>query len=472
MKNASKKLFSLMLAAVLLLSVVPFQAFAAEDAGNEAAPAVENLTITFQVNVNGVTEFGPVTLEGRAPGKVSELIDEMSAYGEFVNFECSNGVNGGYAVATSCEMVNDETYILNFTKDEDNNEDNKPEEKPNENVGYKVTVYDENNRVINYGYEAVCKAGTTIDLYDVQGELYKDGKGIKAVYVNGKAASALEVTIDKDDTKIEVYTVNNETDGGNSGDNDNNNNNDNDKKDYVDMTVKVYFDNGKTQTKTFEIEKGNKVDIGDLLISEGIIDSAKEIDRIYLNGVWVNKNNNIVTVKNDGTYKVYLDGAKDFDEDDEDDETLHKGAGDAYLNIYLEQNLKTPAKRVTINSSAAKDSVVTLDECKEIVKKYFTAKDSDGIIYDGLYMKEGNWKSKWAEDEDKYSRYEKVNTMRNEGDVTFIVVIDNAKARSSSSADSSNPKTGDSIYVTFTVMTVSAIALAGAYVLNKKRMAR
>lgn len=471
MKNASKKLFSLMLAAVLLLSVVPFQAFAAEDAGNEAAPAVENLTITFQVNVNGVTEFGPVTLEGRAPGKVSELIDEMSAYGEFVNFTCSNGVEGDYAFATSCEMVNGETYILNFTKDEDNNEDNKPEEKPNENVGYKVTVYDANDRKLSdYGYEAVCKAGTTITLYDVQGQLDKNGKGIKEVYVNDKAASALEITIEKDGTKIDVYTVN--TDSGNSGNNDNNNNNDNDKKDYVDMTVKVYFDNGKTQTKTFEIEKGNKVDIGDLLISEGIIDSAKEIDRIYLNGVWVNKNNNIVTVKNDGTYKVYLDGAKDFDEDDEDDETLHKGAGDAYLNIYLEQNLKTPAKRVTINSSAAKDSVVTLDECKEIVKKYFTAKDSDGIIYDGLYMKEGNWKSKWAEDEDKYSRYEKVNTMRNEGDVTFIVVIDNAKARSSSSADSSNPKTGDSIYVTFTVMTVSAIALAGAYVLNKKRMAR
>ena len=54
-------------------------------------------------------------------------------------------------------------------------------------------------------------------------------------------------------------------------------------------------------------------------------------------------------------------------------------------------------------------------------------------------------------------------------------MIDNATAKSSSSgtADTSNPKTGDSIYAPIAVLGVSATALAAAmFFYNKKRLAK
>ena len=234
----------------------------------------------------------------------------------------------------------------------------------------------------------------------------------------------------------------------------------------VEMTVKVHFAKNMTKSKTFTVYKGSKIDIGTLLEEEGIIESEYDIYDIYLGKTLVNKNNNVVTVNDNNTYDVYM-----YDTDDNGDEDLHKSAGDAYLNIYLEENLKKPAKRLVINGSAASDSRVSLDEVKKIVKEYFVAKDSDGIIYDGLYMKEGNWKDKWANDEDKHTVIENVNAMRNDGDVTFIVVIDNAKAKSNN-GDPSNPKTGDDIYMTVTVMGLSAAALCAVYFVSKKRAVR
>ena len=62
--------------------------------------------------------------------------------------------------------------------------------------------------------------------------------------------------------------------------------------------------------------------------------------------------------------------------------------------------------------------------------------------------------------------------MRQTGTVYINVMIGNAKAKSSSTADTSNPKTGDTIFVPFMVMGVTATALAAAYVFGKKRFAR
>lgn len=46
-----------------------------------------------------------------------------------------------------------------------------------------------------------------------------------------------------------------------------------------------------------------------------------------------------------------------------------------------------------------------------------------------------------------------------------------AKSSSSSNADSTNPKTGDSIYTAVAVMGLSVTALAAVYFINKKRIA-
>ena len=51
-------------------------------------------------------------------------------------------------------------------------------------------------------------------------------------------------------------------------------------------------------------------------------------------------------------------------------------------------------------------------------------------------------------------------------------MITNATTKSSAKADSSNPKTGDTIFVPVMVMSLTASALAAAYVFGKKRIAR
>ena len=48
-------------------------------------------------------------------------------------------------------------------------------------------------------------------------------------------------------------------------------------------------------------------------------------------------------------------------------------------------------------------------------------------------------------------------------------MVRDAKRISSGVADSSNPKTGDAIYMAVTVMALSGTALAAAYIFSKKR---
>lgn len=142
-----------------------------------------------------------------------------------------------------------------------------------------------------------------------------------------------------------------------------------------------------------------------------------------------------------------------------------------YLNIYKDTLVGSPDKRVEITKGAALDGTVTLSEVKNVVKNYYTAKDSDGISYDGLYIAEGNWVADYVADTAKYDSID-AGTMRQTGTVYINVMIGNAKAKSSSTADSSNPKTGDTIFVPMMVMGLTGTALAAAYVFGKKRIAR
>lgn len=142
-----------------------------------------------------------------------------------------------------------------------------------------------------------------------------------------------------------------------------------------------------------------------------------------------------------------------------------------YLNIYRDTLVGSPDKRVEITKGAALDGTVTLSEVKNVVKNYYTAKDSDGISYDGLYIAEGNWVADYVADTAKYDSID-AGTMRQSGTVYINVMIGNAKAKSSSTADASNPKTGDTIFVPMMVMGLTGTALAAAYVFGKKRIAR
>ena len=131
-----------------------------------------------------------------------------------------------------------------------------------------------------------------------------------------------------------------------------------------------------------------------------------------------------------------------------------------------------------IKSNIAKDGKVTIGEVKDVVNYYYDAIDSDdGIICDGIYPQQGNFMTAYSLDQ-KYEVIEGLYDAANNSDyVVLKVFVRNAKLASSSSsssanADSSNPKTGDTIYTAMAVMGISAAALASVmYFYNKKRIA-
>ena len=145
-----------------------------------------------------------------------------------------------------------------------------------------------------------------------------------------------------------------------------------------------------------------------------------------------------------------------------------------YLHIYAKGNVGSPIKTVTLDTwTCVKDGVITLDEVKEVVKTYYTAKTSDGIGYDGFFYSTSTTKTDYIKDENKTERINNLDDLRTQGYVHLNVWIDNyvAKSSSSSNADSTNPKTGDSIYTAVAVMGLSVTALAAVYFINKKRIA-
>lgn len=152
-------------------------------------------------------------------------------------------------------------------------------------------------------------------------------------------------------------------------------------------------------------------------------------------------------------------------------ENTNKFPYNVYLNIYKNSLVGSPDKQIDITNGIALDGLVSLSEVKTVVSNYYSAKNSNGIGYDGLYLAKGNWVADYVADTHKYSEI-KTESLRQNGYVYINVMISNATTKTTYTADSSNPKTGDSIYTAMTVMGISAAALASImYFYNKKRMA-
>ena len=143
-----------------------------------------------------------------------------------------------------------------------------------------------------------------------------------------------------------------------------------------------------------------------------------------------------------------------------------------YLNIYTDGNVSTITKRVNITDGIAADNYVDWNDAYNVVLTYFNAKTSAGVKMNGLYLYENNWASDWTYD-NTVSEVKDINTRRAKADVNINVMVYNATLKGTYTADSSNPKTGDEIYMAITVLGLSGAALATAmYVFTKKRVAK
>lgn len=136
--------------------------------------------------------------------------------------------------------------------------------------------------------------------------------------------------------------------------------------------------------------------------------------------------------------------------------------GKVYLEIYTNDNVKELVKRVNI-TDYADDNKITRKEVEKVVKKYLAAKSGYSLKMIGLFDEESWW---W------YTRDEETNgedtiVVNRDGDDYVYVMVKNVKT---AKRDETNPKTGDPMVTTMTVMTLSATTLALVYFFNKKRM--
>ena len=127
----------------------------------------------------------------------------------------------------------------------------------------------------------------------------------------------------------------------------------------------------------------------------------------------------------------------------------------------------------TITTMAKDAGVVTYKMVDSFLRTKYTALDTNkNMTLDGLYDVTGNWAGNYVTnnktDKIDYVQYR----LNNVGSIDINVMLNNAKLKSASTADSSNPKTGDTIFVPVMVLGLTASALAAAYVIGKKRFAR
>lgn len=145
------------------------------------------------------------------------------------------------------------------------------------------------------------------------------------------------------------------------------------------------------------------------------------------------------------------------------------------LNIFTNGKLTTPARTVDISDYViVSDGNLNVTEVETVIDDYYTPANSNkGFQTDGIYYYTGNSIVEFGTNSSKQSTWNNVNELRAaNGTISFNVYVPNVVAKSTAKADSSNPKTGDTIFVPFMVMGVTATALAAAYVFGKKRIAR
>lgn len=240
------------------------------------------------------------------------------------------------------------------------------------------------------------------------------------------------------------------------------------------ITVKIVDAKGNAIAKEFQVTpvNGKYSVIGDILTQRWKGDWKDSYEFVTAKSDEKGGTLSLSTNINAGDTLTVTLKAKSTSTDSTNNGTTNKFPYKVYLHIFKDNKVDDPAKTINITEGIALDGKVTLDEVKTVVKNYYTAKTSDGIKYDGMYLAEGNWVGNFVNDTKKYDTISDTNEMRKTREVHINVMITNANAKSSEKADKTNPKTGDMIFIPVIFMVVSSAAIAGVYFYNKKRSAR
>lgn len=245
----------------------------------------------------------------------------------------------------------------------------------------------------------------------------------------------------------------------------------------IKVNIKVETDGVKKDVKSFELEptNGKYAEVGDILTYGWNKDwkSAYTFDHAWSKER--QKNLSLTDIVNVGDTLSFLlktgsnGGSSSGSGSSGSGSTTNKFPYKVYLHVYTNNNIGEPDRNINITNTLAVDGVVSMSEVKNLIPDYYKAKNSNGISYDGLYLAKGNWVKDYVTDANKYEKLNDVDVRTGEEYVHINVMITNVTSKSTSTADTSNPKTGDAIFMTITVMGLSAAALTGLYFYDRKR---
>lgn len=447
MKNTMKKLLSLVLVAMLLVCAVPFQAAAAEDA--------ENLTVKTYVDGKYVTDKYVHVKPGESLTLTKELAEtHIEDNKEFVKWTNMDGEETTGPISyDNLKKANAKGYYVNLYLNK-KVEDTRVEKK----VPVKIYV---DGSFARDGEITVPVDGTKTLTKELGLSLVNSDKEF-VKWTGSSDNEATDVTIKyaniDDGYFLKLYVNTKKAE-----------------ETVKPITVKIVDEKGNAIAKQFEITpvNGKSSVIGDILTQRWKGDWKDSYEFVTAKSDEKGGTLTLSTVINAGdTLTVTLKTKSSSNNNNENNN--NKFPYKVYLHIFKDNKIDDPAKTINITEGIALDGKVTLDEVKTVVKNYYTAKTSDGIKYDGMYLAEGNWVGNFVNDTKKYDTISDTNEMRKTREVHINVMITNANAKSTSNekADKTNPKTGDMIFIPVIFMVVSGAAIAGVYFYNKKRSAR
>ena len=465
MKNTMKKLLSLVLVAMLLVCAVPFQAAAATEANDK---------INFKVILNDDkdTAFEITRAPKNGEATIGAMLDNWYKLGykeiksAYITDANGNGQTAGEPIADVVVKAGESVTVRIVPKDEEPTPSEKPTEAPVENKLIRFQIKFDKSDDVAYTKIATPENGESTTIKNLL-DYWFDANWSKSykfeqAYSTVKAEKYTDVntTVYVDDTiSIRLSTI--KKDDGKKDD---------DQKDDETATIRVtFYDVDGKAVSTYKVKSGDTMD------SKKVSDAQSKADNktgYTFKGWKIDNKGELYTSAQ--VAKIAIKSNVEFYAQLEKDSsgTVNKAPWPVKLYIYKDTKLGSADKVIDITDGIAADGVVDLNDVANVVKKYYTAKTSDGIKYDGLYLAKGNFASDWANDKKYGDTISGIKEMRKEEPVNIIVMISNANVKSSEKADTTNPKTGDMILIPVIFMLVSGAAIAGVYFYNKKRSAR
>ena len=239
----------------------------------------------------------------------------------------------------------------------------------------------------------------------------------------------------------------------------------------ADDVLTAYWQSPNKYTLTFIDERGTEPDVeyfkqvayGSAI---GSLPTPAERDGYIFEGWYLDAAAKIITSNTvyewAGNSTAYARWKLESDTEGEPMGGTHEKTGKVYLEIYVNGDTENLKKRVDITSYAADDKI-TRAEAQAVVKKYITAKAGYTLSYDGLFD-DALW---WEYKHDPETNGKEYVIVNRDGDDYVFVMVNNVKTVA---ADPTNPKTGDMVLpAAMTMMMVSGLAAAAVYVIGKKR---